>query len=211
MAVELNRFDYYIDCMKKFELYSADIESVGLELEHDIIELSLCRISTCDQKTWCLKPFRTDNIQPDALRVNGHNLDDLLHKTKEGQQRYRNATTVIAEIENWLMEDFTDTDNRILVGHNLISFDKPRLIELWRKCNSSETFPFNKRYALDTMQMEFLADYCRDESSESYSLFTTIKKYGIKNDKAHSAAADVKATTELFNKQISLFKKSFSK
>ena len=32
------------------------------------------------------------------------------------------------------------------------------------------------------------------------------KKYGIKNEKAHSAASDVKTTKEVFEKQVAFFK-----
>ena len=46
--------------------------------------------------------------------------------------------------------------------------------------------------------------------SESYSLSSLIKKHGIKNQKAHSAAADTKATQELFLKQIEYLRKKMN-
>ena len=45
---------------------------------------------------------------------------------------------------------------------------------------------------------------------EGYSLNNLIKKYGVKNDKAHTAAADVKATKEVLMKQIEAFKKALA-
>ena len=199
----------------KFELYICDTETTGLSIDNDIIELSLLRVSDGEQKTWCLKPLRTDNIQSEALRVNGHQLDDLLHKTKYGVERYLPAEKAIVEIENWLSEDMHSSDERtivgqsdtrIIVGQNVSGFDRDMLIALWKKCNSIETFPFNKKYVIDTMLIEFFMDFCKGDFAEGYSLYALTKKYGIKNEKAHSARADAKATFELFNKQLDNFK-----
>jgi len=191
--------------MKKFELYICDVESTGLLKDNDIIELSLYRLSNDEQKTWCIKPIKTDNIQPDALRVNKHILDDLLHKTKIGKEKYIEANLVIVEIENWLAEDFQASEDRILVGHNVLGFDKDMLIELWKKCNSIETFPFNKRYAIDTMQTQiFLEAIGKSEGSEYYNLMGLVEKYAIKKERAHAADSDVRMTKDLFLRQAEM-------
>lgn len=190
----------------KFELYIVDTETTGLSVEQDIIELSIYRLSNDNQKTWRLKPLNSDDISADALRVNGHKLEDILGKTKEGKERYIEADKVLVEIEQWLAEDFVSSEERVLVGQN-INFDKTMLEALWTKCNSIETYPFNKRYMLDTMQIEIFMDYCKKESSEGYSLFGLCKKYGVKNDKAHSASADTRACRDIFVKQVEAIRK----
>lgn len=194
----------------EYEIYIGDCETSGLDpYKNDVIEFSLCRLSDGEQKTWCLKPFNYEHIEVAALRINGHKIEDLRHETKFGRDTYLDPAKVIAEIENWVLSDDKPTFNRILCGQN-ISFDKNMLEQLWRKCESKDSFPFSYR-TLDTMQIQFVIDLARNEMMEGYSLSNLTKKYGIKNEKAHSAAADVKATKEVFEKQIEFLTKKLSK
>ena len=195
--------------MNLYTLYVCDTETTGLDpVKNDVIEVSFYRLSDHVQKTWQIKPTNFSNIESDALRVNGHKKEDITHQTKFGKETYKEASEVIVEIENWLFEDNMPVSNRIIVGQNA-SFDKEMLTQLWSKCNSKDTFPFGRRI-LDTMQIEFFLDWCRDSLATGYSLNNLVKKYGIKNEKAHTAAADVKATKEVFDKQVEFFKKALS-
>ena len=192
--------------MNNYEIYVCDTETTGLLVPtHDVIELSLLRLSTGNQQTWWLKPINTENIEAAALRVNGHKLEDLLHKTASGREKYKNPNTIIVEVENWLAEDNMPTEKRILLGQNS-SFDKLMLEHLWSKCNASASFPFGRRL-IDTISIELFIDYCKGAFAEGYSLNNLTKKYAVKNEKAHSAAADTKATKEVFEKQVEFFKK----
>lgn len=198
--------------MNNYSFYFCDIESSGLLFENAVIEISLYRLGESEdkaQKTWCLKPFDSDKIEPAALRVNGHKLEDLQHKTKEGRDRYLDPNSIIIEIENWLSEDGMPAEKRLLIGQN-ISFDKNMLEQLWIKCNSKDSFPFGRRY-MDTMIFELMTDFCKGEFAEGYSLKNLTKKYGVTNIKAHSAAADVLATKQVFEKQVEYFKKLLNK
>lgn len=190
----------------KYIIYVADVETTGLDIHNnDVIELSLIRLSDNIQQTWCIKPINIEHIQAGALRVNGHKLEDLLHQTKEGRDRYLDPQKVIIDIENWIMDDGVPAENRILCGQN-IAFDKFMLENLWTKCNSKDSFPFGRRM-MDTMMIEFFMDWCKGDMAEGYSLNNLVKKYGVKNDKAHTAAADTKATKEVFEQQVTMFKK----
>lgn len=190
-----------------YVIYVVDVETTGLDdRRNDIIELSIHRLTDDVQKTWCIKPISPDNIDPDSLRINGHKLDDLLHKTREGRERYLDPNKVIIDVENWIMEDGVPTTQRILAGQN-VGFDKGFLEQHWIKCQSKDSFPFGRRM-LDTMQIEFFLDLCRGQMSEGYSLKNLTKKYGLKNDAAHTAAADVKVTKEVLLKQVEVFKKA---
>jgi len=82
--------------------------------------------------------------------------------------------------------------------------------QLWIKCESKDSMPFGRR-TVDTMQIEFFLDMCKGEMAEGYSLKNLTKKYGVKNEKAHSAAADTLATKEVFEKQVEFFKKILNK
>lgn len=190
----------------EYTLYITDVETTGLDSRiHDIIEMSLLRLSDNIQKTWRLKPLNPDAAEAAALRINGHKLEDLKHLTKFGRETYRDPNEVLVEVENWIQEDGTPSEKRILVGQN-IPFDKDALEQLWKKCNAKDTYPFGRRM-LDTMQIEFFLDLCKGSMAEGYSLSNLVKKYGVKNEKAHTAEADVKATREVFDKQIEFFKK----
>ncbi|MGI0058969.1 MAG: 3'-5' exonuclease [Nitrosotalea sp.] len=191
-----------------YVFYVADIETTGLDSHlHDVIELSLLRFSDGAQKTWCLKPLTPDTIDPAALRINGHKLEDLLHKTKEGRERYKDANITLVEVENWLSSDGVPAEKRFLIGQN-IGFDKEHLEQLWTKCNTKDSFPFGRRL-MDTMQIELFFDFCKGQFAEGYSLKNLGKKYGVKNEKAHTASADTLATKEVFEKQVEYFKEVF--
>lgn len=195
----------------KFELYGCDCETVGLDPQiHSPIEISIYRLSNDEQKTWCLKPLNFETIQADALRVNGVKIEDLRGQTAEGRERYQDPNKVLIEIENYLAEDGMRSEERLLLGHNA-NFDRNMLIELWKKCGSAGTFPFNSKYVLDTMTCELLINFAKGTEAEGYSLKNLVKLYGVVNTKAHSAAADTKATVDVFRRQIDMVKKAFSK
>ena len=188
-----------------YEIYVCDTETTGLALGCDIIELSILRLSTGAQKTWMLKAANEQSIETGALRVNGHKLEDITHKTKYGRENYLDPIKVIVDIENWLAEDMLPAENRVITAHNT-RFDYNMLEQLWIKCGSLETFPFGRRY-LDTMQIQFFLDFCKDDLSTSYSLANLTKKYGLTNSKAHTAAADTLTTKDILVKQIDYVKK----
>lgn len=187
-----------------YELYVIDTETTGLSaIDHSPVEISIHRVATDEQKTWFLKPINIDTIQAAALRVNKLKMEDLKGLTKEGRELYREPAKVLVEIENWIMEDGARSEDRFVVGHN-VYFDLQMLIHLWDKCDSLGTFPWSQKRSLDTMGLEFVINLCRGKFAEGYSLANVIKKYGVSNSKAHSAAADVVATVAVFKAQIGL-------
>lgn len=189
-----------------YVIYVTDVETTGLDSHaNDVIELSLYRLMDNVQKTWCFKPTNVNNIEAVALRINGHKLEDITHQTKYGKETYLDPIKTIVDVENWIMDDGVPAERRVLCGQN-VSFDRAMLEQLWIKCNSKDSFPFGRRY-LDTMTIEFFLDWCKGTLAEGYSLKNLEKKYGVRNEKSHTAAADVKATKEVFEKQVEYFKK----
>jgi DNA polymerase III alpha subunit (gram-positive type) len=192
--------------MKNYKLYYVDSETLGTNfIKHDVIEISILRMEDNVQRTWCIKPTNISDDCEQALRINGHKLEDITWKTAYGRETYLLAEKVIVDIENWLGEDGIPAESRFIVAQNA-SFDLNMLQQLWIKCNSKDSFPFGRRY-LDTMIIELFFDYCKNDFAEGYSLSKLVKKYGVKNERAHSAAADTKATKEVFMKQVDYFKK----
>jgi len=193
-----------------YVLYTVDTETTNLSpIIGDVIELSLIRSTDDLQKTWCLKPLNVEGIDTDALRVNGHKIEDLKWETKYGRETYLDPNKVIVEIENWVALDDVPSAQRVLVGANT-GFDKAFLDQLWIKCNSADSFPFGRRY-LDIQQIEFFLNLCDGNMLDSYSLSSLVKKYGLKNVKAHTAAADTAVTKDVLDKQVSYFKKALAK
>jgi DNA polymerase III epsilon subunit-like protein len=189
-----------------FELYGCDTETTGIHPDiHEPIEVSFYRLSTDECRTWCLKPINIDKIEKEALKKNGHRYEDITHRTPEGRERYRKPEEVLVEIENWLMEDGMATDQRVLLGHN-VRFDINMLVALWAKCGAKETYPTNQKYGIDTMGLEFSFDYAKGIFGEGYSLRNLTKKYGVKNDKAHTSEADTRATVAVYREQLKFLK-----
>lgn len=187
-----------------YVIYVVDTETTGLERKHDVIECSFYRLSDDTQKTWFLKPFDVSTADAAALKINGHKLEDISHQTSYGKETYKDPKSTLIEIENWILDDGFKSEKRILCGQN-IAFDKEHLLNTWEKAGSRETFPFGRRL-IDTMSIEFVMDLAKGQMAEGYSLKNLTKKYGIKNEKAHTAEADTKATKEVFLKQIEYLK-----
>jgi DNA polymerase III epsilon subunit-like protein len=185
----------------EYNIFIADTETTGLDNRlHDIIEISILNFKTEEQKTWFLQPLNIASADPGALKVNGHKLEDLKLQTKFGKDTYRKPNEVLVEIENWIMDSNVPTQNIVLCGQN-VKFDLDFLEQLWIKCESKDSFPFGRRF-LDTSQIEFMMDTCKNSYSEAYSLNAICKKYNVKNQNAHSSESDVKATFEVFKEQI---------
>src|SRR5271156_5348456 len=99
----------------QFKLYVLDTETTGLDsTTHEIIELSIYRINDNRQQTWFIRPQFPERSSPDALRINGHKLDDLKCLNKETKAKYQEPNQVIIEVENFFMEDEAAADTRIL-------------------------------------------------------------------------------------------------
>lgn len=193
-----------------FIFYVLDTETTGLDPDrNDVIELSIFRVNDQVKKTWCLKPLALENIEADALRINGHKIEDLKHETKYGKDTYLDPAKVIVEVENLMMEDGSTSEDRILVGQNGI-FDKIFLEKLWKKCNSSGTFPFGRK-ALDTIQMTLIMDLVTGKKRERYNLTSLAKDFGVKLDKAHRAEDDTLATKDLWLKLMEIYKIALNK
>ena len=198
--------------------YICDCETTGTDHEkNDVIELCLWRIGDTESKTWCLKPLSPETIEDEALRVNGHLLEDILWKTQFGRDTYRIPSEVLPEIEMWIMEDGAAAEERVFIGQNP-DFDYQFLLNQWRKAGSEDNFPFgywiegrngkrrNQGYIIDTMQLARLIDVCTGKKRTRYGLGALVKDFSITKATAHRADGDVKMTKELFEKIVAVLK-----
>jgi DNA polymerase III epsilon subunit-like protein len=188
--------------MEGYEIYVCDVETTNRNpLTGDIIEICLIRLSTDETKTWYIRAINEDAIDPGALKVNHHILEEITWKTSAGKAKYMDPKKALVEIENWLAQDMLLSDERVLAGHNIGNFDYPYIMNMFERNGVGENFPFGRRI-LDTMQLEFAMDYAAGKLADAYSLAALNKKYGIKNQDAHRAEADTIATKQLLVAQL---------
>ena len=83
----------------------------------------------------------------------------------------------------------------VLVAQNT-PFDYSFLVAGFMRHGIKDPFFFAK---LDTISLAYLR-FRKDPEMTSFSLKSLCDKYGIKNDKAHNALADIRATFEVFKK-----------
>ncbi len=196
--------------MFNFPIYVIDCETTGLSAtDNDVIEISVCRLTfnergepQTEQNTWCLKALNAKTISDEALKINGHKREDILHQTADGRARYLDPVVVVSEIELWIMDDNASAVDRIFAGQNP-NFDIQALQELWKRVGSESSFPFALEKGdrtLDTKQIATFFDICTGRRRRFYNLGSLVKAFGVKKGKAHQAAEDVRMTTDLLIK-----------
>jgi DNA polymerase III epsilon subunit-like protein len=189
--------------------YICDTETTGLDpVKHSPIEVCYYRIQAGYEdkvKTSFIKAINYETIDHNALRINGHKFEDITHQTAVGRAKYIDPHKAIVDMENFIAEDNLSNQDRIFVGHNG-GFDYLQLQKMWEKCDCLDSFPFG-RLIIDTRQFELLCDLAQNKHDEAYNLGSVLKRYGIKNEKAHTAEADCIATAQLFKKQLESFNK----
>lgn len=187
-----------------FQIYICDTETTGLSKDCEIIEIALYHLNSDKKMNWFLKPQKPETIEKDALRINNTNIEDLLHKTAEGREKYRDPKIVISEIENWILEDFNTPEERIFVAQNA-SFDIEHMKNLWKLNNTSQTFPFGRKI-IDTIQTQLLLDLVKEEQAQYYNLSALVEKYKVKKEKSHTALGDTLMLKDVFIKQMEILK-----
>lgn len=197
--------------MDSYIIYVIDTETTGLiHSVHDVIEISAIRLIdtgsgfTEEQKTWLVKALNPSSAEMEALKINGHKLEDISWQTEYGKNNYVDANDVVADIEKWILEDGFSSMDRIFAGQNPI-FDIEALKSLWKKTGNENTFPFSlerNNRIIDTKQIAAFIDVCNGKRRLRYDLSGLVKSFGIKKGKAHRAAEDTKMTADLLVKFI---------
>jgi DNA polymerase III alpha subunit (gram-positive type) len=199
-------------------IYVVDTETTGLDSKkNDVIEISACRfrmsnLEETEQKTWYLKALNPSTIQDEALAVNKHKREDILHLTKFGRDTYLDPAQTVADIERWIMTDKMSAMDRVMAGQN-IQFDVRALKALWERVESADTFPFNLEKGnrtLDTKMLATAIDVCTGRRRRYYNLSTLVKSFGVKKRKAHRAEDDVAMTIDLLVKMLNPLKDAAS-
>jgi len=175
--------------MKKHNFAFIDIETTGLNLlKHEIIEIG-CVLTTPDLKVieefeLKIKPEHIEEADPIALKVNHYNEED-----------WESAPT----LEKALKIFCKKVKDCIMVGHN-VSFDAGFIEYVFNQNKIKNPMHYHK---LDTISIAW-AKLHNDPDFEHLSLHEMCLRFGIKNERAHSALPDARATFELYKKMMSL-------
>ena len=175
--------------MRKHNLAFIDIETTGLNLlQHEILEIG-CVLTTPDLEMLeefelKIKPEKIENADPIALKVNHYNPKD-----------WQKATT-LAKAMKIFSEKVKDC---IMVGHN-VSFDAGFLEYAFAQTGIGNTMHYHK---LDTISIAW-AKLHKNPDLEHFSLRELCLRFDIKNEHAHTALSDARATYELYKKLMSL-------
>lgn len=175
--------------MKRHNFAFIDIEATGLNLlKHEIIEIG-CVLTTPDLEVMeefelKIKPEHIENADPTALKVN----------------HYDAKNWVSAHTLEDAMKIFSPkVKDCIMVGQN-VAFDSGFLEYAFNKTGLANTMHYHK---LDTISIAW-AKLFKDPELKHFSLREMCLRFGIKNENAHTALADARATFELYKKLMSL-------
>ena len=183
--------------MKKHNLAFIDLETTGLDPERqEIIEIGGLivkqiprpgkgpSVEVVDEFEFKVKPQHLETAEPEALRVNGYNDADWLFASDLGQ-----VMKVVGE----------KTVGANMVGQNVF-FDWGFLQQAFKKTGVPNKMHHHR---IDVITMAFTKLY-HDESVQRFFLGALAERFGIKNDRAHSALADIKVTFEIYKKLLEI-------
>lgn len=175
--------------MRKNNLAFIDIETTGLNLlEHEIIELG-CVLVAPDMKVIeefdiKIKPEHIENANPTSLKVNHYKEEDW-----EDAIPLKEAMKIFSK----------KVKGAIMVGQN-IAFDSSFIDIAFAKLNMENTMHYHK---LDTIAIAW-AKLHRDPELKRFSLREMCLRFGIKNERSHTALSDARATFELYKKLMNI-------
>jgi len=175
--------------MRKHNLAFIDIETTGLNvLKHEIIEIG-CVLTTptfeiIEEFELKIKPEHIEDADPVSLKISNYNPD-----------LWTEALTLGAAMKIFSQK----TKDSIMVGQN-VAFDSGFLEYVFAKLKLANSMHYHK---LDTISIAW-AKLHRAPDLEHFSLREMCVRFGIDNDRPHTALSDARATYELYKKLMSL-------
>jgi len=175
--------------MRKHNLAFIDIETTGLDvIDHEIIEVG-CVFTTPDLKVieefeLKIKPEHLEIADPTSMKINHYD-----------EASWRDAYP-LKEAIKILSKKVAD---HIMVGQN-VAFDSGFLEHAFSKTKIKNSMHYHR---LDTISIAW-AKLHEDTEMKHFSLRDMCMRFDIKNERAHSALSDARATYELYKKLMSL-------
>ena len=175
--------------MRKHNLAFIDIELTGLDLiKHEIIEIG-CVIATpslevIEEFELKIKPERIEEADPISLKISHYDLTE-----------WKDAYTLEEVIKIFSKK----VEGCIMVAHN-IAFDSEFLDYAFSKTGIKNSMHYHR---LDTISIAW-AKLHKEPDLEHFSLRDLCLRFDIKNERAHTALSDARATFELYKKLMEL-------
>jgi len=181
--------------MKKHTLAFIDLETTGLDPTiHEIIEIGciLARqtqrpgrgplVEKIEEFDIKVKPEHIETATPEALRIN---------KYSEGEWLFAGT------LEQAITSLAPKISGAVLVGQNT-PFDLSFLEVAFKKVGVPLDINIFK---IDIVSLAF-ARYYDDESMQRFGNYTLCERLGIKNEQAHTALSDIRASFEVYKKLL---------
>lgn len=187
-------------------LVAVDVETTGLEpTYHEIIQIALVpiepdmRVDRSKCRCWKVRPRYPERATPEALAVNGLNLEELVYTAPS-------ADTVMDRIDDFMDGLAMPEDKRMIPLAQNWAFDGVWLREWMGEGRFNRLF---SRRARDTM---CLAASINDRYElngeeppfENCSLSFLASYFGIVNQKAHDALEDAITTAEVYDRLLNM-------
>lgn len=183
--------------MKKHNLAFIDLETTGLDPDrHEIIEIGGviakqipqegrgCQLEIIDEFEFKVKPENLEGADPQALRINGYN----------------DADWVFAADLKQVMEAVSEkAASANLVAQN-VTFDWSFLDKAFKKTGVQNKMHYHK---IDVIALAY-AKFYHDPTFQRFNLSSLAEHFDIKNDKAHTALADIKTTYEIYKRLLEI-------
>ena len=184
--------------MKKHNLAFIDLETTGLDPDkQEMIELGCvvarqvanpsgrgAKLEIVSEFDLKIKPEHLETAEPDALRINGYNSGDWLFAADLPQ-----ALKLLNE----------KAEGAMMISHN-ITFDWSFLERAFIKTKMQNKLASVR---LDILSMAFAKLY-HDPKIQRFNLRALTEYFGLKNDQAHTALADIKVTVEIYKKLLEI-------
>ena len=175
--------------MRKHNFAFVDIETTGLNVrQHEIIEIG-CVLTTPELKVieefeLKIKPERIRDANPTSLKISHYREVDWI-----SAHTLEKAMKILAK----------KTKDCIMVGQN-VAFDSGFLEYAFAKTGLTHEMHYHK---LDTIAIAW-AKLHREPDLKHFSLREMCVRFGIKNERSHTALSDARATFELYKKLMEL-------
>lgn len=175
--------------MHNHNLAFIDMEMTGLNpIKHEIIEIGVVittpELKIIEEFDLKVKPERIEDADKISLKVNNYD-----------PKEWESAIPLREAIEK-LNKKVKDC---IMIGHN-VAFDAMFLESALAKLKITNSMHYHR---LDTISIAW-AKLHREPDLEHFSLRELCARFGIKNEKSHTALSDARATSELYKKLMEL-------
>lgn len=179
--------------MKNKKLAFIDIETTGFNVEkQEVIEIGLVIVNQkdgilgeiIDEFEVKIQPEKIENADAEALSINGYNEAEWMFAVSLQQ-----AMEMLAE----------KTKDCVMVAHN-VAFDYAFLAKAFAITGVENKMFFAK---IDTISFAF-AKLHKITDAPRLNLKSLCEYFGIKNERAHTALADTRATVEVYRKLLEL-------